>query len=125
MGKVLVVDDDASVLRTLVAAMTRSGHAAIAAPNVKAAIALLESEPIDVALVDFHIGAESGLEVVRACRQHRGRNVFIVMLTGEDDDDTRAMAMAAGADLVLPKPVSPAELRAHVGQAMVQLRSAA
>ena len=125
MGTVLVVDDDAAVLRTLVTAMRRTGHVAVSAPNVDAAIALVKSEQIDVALVDFHIGSESGLDVVRACRQHLGSSVFIAMLTGEDDEETRELAKSAGADLVLAKPISPAELRGHVGQAMLLLRSAA
>ena len=123
-GRVLVVDDDAAVLRTLVTAMTRSGHTAVSANNVAGAVELVETAP-DVVLVDFHIGMESGLDVVRACRERLGGQVFIAMLTGEDDDDTRALAAAAGADLVLAKPVSPAELRRHVGNALAGLRTVA
>lgn len=123
-GRILVVDDDAAVLRTLVTAMTRSGHQAVSANNVAGAVALVGSAP-DVVLVDFHIGMESGLDVVRACRAQLGGAVFIAMLTGEDDDDTRALAAAAGADLVLAKPVSPSELRKHVGQALTSLQASA
>lgn len=124
-GRVLVVDDDAAVLRTLVTTMTRSGYATISANSVARAVALVASEPLDVLLCDFHIGVESGLDVVRACRERNGRFVFIALLTGEDDDETRALAAAAGADLVLAKPVSPAELRGHIGHALAQLRTAA
>ena len=124
-GRVLVVDDDASVLRTLVTSMTRCGHSTLAANTLVDAVALVASESVDVLLCDLHLGSESGLDVVRACRLRNGRFVFIVMLTGEDDDDTRELAAAAGADLVLAKPVSPATLRHHIGGAIAQLRTAA
>jgi DNA-binding response OmpR family regulator len=123
-GRILVVDDDAAVLRTLVTAMIRSGHQALSANNVAGAVALVASAP-DVVLVDFHIGTESGLDVVRACREQLGHHVAIFLLTGEDDDDTRMLASEAGADLVLAKPVSPSELRKHVGQALTNLHSSA
>jgi NtrC-family two-component system response regulator AlgB len=123
-ARVLVVDDDAAVLRTLVTAMTRCGYVARPANSVAMAIDALD-ETVDVLLVDFHLGTESGLDVVRACRERQGRCVFIAMLTGEDDDETRILAAAAGADLVLAKPVSPAVLRAHVGEALARLRSLA
>lgn len=60
-----------------------------------------------------------------ALRERLGRFVFIALLTGEDDDDTRQLAADAGADLVIAKPVSPAVLRAEVGRGLAQLRAAA
>ena len=122
--RVLVVDDDTAVRRTLVNTMTRCGYVAASASDVAAALVLVASEELDVVLCDFHVGLESGLDVVRACRARHGQNLFIAMLTGEDDDETRAAAAAAGADLLLAKPVSPAELRAHVGQALANRRAA-
>ena len=124
-ARVLVVDDDAAVLRTHSTAMTRCGYATRSASCVTDAVALIAAEQIDVALVDYHIGRESGLDVVRACRERHGRFVFIVMLTGEDDDEIRQLAADAGADLVVSKPVSPSILRAHVNQALARLRAAA
>jgi len=123
-ARVLVVDDDAAVRRTLVNTMTRCGYAAVSASDVTGALVLVGSEELDAVLCDFHIGLESGLDVVRACRARHGQNLFIAMLTGEDDDETRALATGAGADLVLAKPVSPAELRTHVGQALAHRRAA-
>jgi len=122
-ARVLIVDDDAAVLRTLTTSMSRCGYATISARNVAEAIAVVDQP--DVALVDFHIGAESGLDVVRALRERLGRFVFIAMLSGEDDDDMRRRAADAGADLVLAKPVSPAELRAQIAHGLAQLRTAA
>jgi NtrC-family two-component system response regulator AlgB len=124
-GRVLVVDDDPAVLRTLVTTMTRCGHSAVSSGDVAGALALVASEPLDILLVDLHIGAESGLEVVRACRERHGQFVFIAMLTGDDDEEMRTLAAGAGANLVLAKPVSAAALRSHVHEALAQLRSAA
>ena len=124
MGRVLVVDDDTAVRRTLVNAMTRSGYDAVSASDVAGAVALVGSEQLDVVLCDYHIGTECGLEVVRACRARHGGHIFIAVLTGEDDDATRALAIGAGADLVLAKPISPAELRRHVGDALAHRRAA-
>ena len=122
IARVLIVDDDAAVLRTLVTTMTRTGHAAVSASNVADAVALLASATFDVVLVDFNLGPESGLDVVRACRAQPGK-VFIAMLTGEDDDDVRDAARDAGADLVLSKPTTQSELRRHVAQALAQLHA--
>ena len=123
-GRILVVDDDAAVRRTLVNTMTRHGYEAVSASDVAGAVALVYGEVVDAVLCDFHIGLESGLDVVRACRVRYGCDVFIAMLTGEDDEETRALAAGAGADLVLAKPVMPAELRAHVGRALAHRRAA-
>jgi DNA-binding response OmpR family regulator len=122
-ARILIVDDDAAVLRTLTSAMRRGGFTAVSASNT--AEALVAGEPLDAALVDYHIGTESGLDVVRALRERYGHHVFIIMLTGEDDEDTRHAAAEAGADLVLGKPVSPSELRGHLGRGLEIIRTAA
>ena len=79
--RVLVVDDDAAVRRTLVNTMTRCGYDAVSASDVTGALVLVGSEELDAVLCDFHIGLESGLDVVRACRARHGQNLFIAMLT--------------------------------------------
>lgn len=122
-ARVLIVDDDAAVLRSLATSMTRSGYLTTSAGSIADALAIAGNP--DVALVDLHLGSESGLEIVRELRARHGRSVFIAVLTGDDDDDARQVATDAGADVVLAKPVSPAELRSQVTRGVAQIRAAA
>jgi Na+/proline symporter/signal transduction histidine kinase/ActR/RegA family two-component response regulator len=83
-----------------------------------AAIAASGSEP-DGALVDYHLDADNGLDVIAELRQRYGRALPAILLTADRSLKVREEARVAGAH-VLNKPVKPASLRALMTQWRVQ-----
>jgi signal transduction histidine kinase len=93
------------------------------------ALTIAEQTPPDLAIVDFSMPTP-GLEVVRKLKELHGAAIWVAVLSGLDDEDTRSASFAAGADDVLIKPVMIAELKrrmvaaARTQQAFVESRLA-
>ena len=115
----LVVDDDARSRELLQQLLKLDGYEVRAVDGGQAALALLEDETPDVAVIDLRMPGMDGLEL---CRKIRGlarsgrRDLPVVVLTGMDDEDARQAALAAGADDVLAKPVLRAVLYEHLSR---------
>lgn len=120
--RVMVVDDDATIRRTLSSALARGGFDVCTASDGGPAIRLAEVTPPDIAVVDYHMPT-GGLEVVRQLKIRHGDSMFIAVLTGSDDDETRNACLDAGADAVLQKPISPIELRRRLMAAANALKT--
>lgn len=108
--RILVVDDDPRVCRSIANAMARLGFHVLSAEDGAPALEIAERAPPDVALVDFNMPTP-GLTVVQRLKAARGPTIHITVLSGQDDEETRAACFAAGADDVLSKPANIAELR--------------
>ncbi|MEZ4363645.1 MAG: response regulator [Kofleriaceae bacterium] len=127
--RVLVVDDDPRVRKSTSATLSRIGFHVVTADDGAPAIAQAETTPPDLAIVDLNMPT-NGLEVVRRLKQLYGAAVYVAVLSGQDDDETRTRSFDAGADDVLVKPAPLAELRrrmiaaARIQQAYVEARIA-
>ena len=111
--RVLVVDDDSAVRRSLSTALGRDGYEVVAAEGGKAALAHLEAVNVDAIVLDVAMPEPNGLEVCRRLRA-RGDRTPILMLTARDLIDDRVAGLDAGADDYLVKPFALAELRARL-----------
>jgi two-component system nitrate/nitrite response regulator NarL len=116
--RVMVVDDDPLLRRAFAGALARGGNDVSTADNVERALRLAEVVQPAVALVDLHMPG-GGLELVRELKRLAGDTMHVAVISGEDPDWIREECMAAGADAVLGKPVTPGELRRHVAGAMI------
>ena len=121
--RVLLVDDDPIVCRAVSRALVTSGFEVSTANDAGPAIALASELQPDIVVADYNLLAVSGLEVVRACRAQFGTRVFIAVFTGDDDDERKADCLAAGADVVMLKPMSLIELRRRLTAAATALPS--
>lgn len=127
--RILVVDDDPRVRRGIANAMARVGFHVLAADDGAPALELAEHTPPDVAIVDFNMPTP-GLTVVKRLKAVHGAAIYIAVLSGQDDEETRAACFDAGADDVMAKPANIAELRrrmfaaARMQQAYVETRLA-
>ncbi|MEO0345804.1 MAG: hybrid sensor histidine kinase/response regulator [Pseudomonadota bacterium] len=108
--KCVVCDDDRDVLAVLEARLQAAGHEVRAFVASAAMLGYLRSKPVDVVLLDVDLGAESGLDVLKAVGELEGPNagVPICMLSGRIDQRERCLAL--GADAYLLKPSSGPEL---------------
>jgi two-component system response regulator MprA len=111
--RVLVVDDDSAVRRSLSTALGRDGYEVLAADGGSAALAHLAATSVDAMVLDVAMPEPNGLEVCRRLRA-RGDRTPILMLTARDLVDDRVAGLDAGADDYLVKPFALAELRARL-----------
>jgi len=111
--RVLVVDDDSAVRRSLSTALGRDGYEVLAADGGNAALARLVAASVDAIVLDVAMPEPNGLEVCRRLRA-RGDRTPILMLTARDLVDERVAGLDAGADDYLVKPFALAELRARL-----------
>jgi DNA-binding response OmpR family regulator len=97
---VLIVDDDASLRLLCRINLELEGYHVLEAPSVAAAEDAVAADPIDLFLLDIHIGADDGLALMRSLRA-REHNAPVVLFTGSATLDP---ITAAEADGVVPKP---------------------
>jgi len=110
--RVLVVDDEESILKVVEYALTDAGyevHTAVDGPGAEFIFA--EIHP-DLVILDVMLPGKSGLDVARDLRTHS--NVPIVMLSARGDEVDRILGLEFGADDYVTKPFSPRELVSRV-----------
>jgi two-component system response regulator HydG len=122
--RVLVVDDDLLVCRALTVVLARGGFDVRSAHDAAPALELTGNWTPDIAVVDYNMPT-CGLALVRDLKEKLGDQVFVAVLTGDDDDVMRAKCHAGGADAVLIKPIAPVELRRRLTAAAVALKTLA
>ncbi|ACG74768.1 two component, sigma54 specific, transcriptional regulator, Fis family [Anaeromyxobacter sp. K] len=111
-ARVLVVDDEPTLLRAMEALLRRKGHEVIGLDSSIAATQRLAQEDFDVALFDIKMPQLSGLELLNAVK-HRRPEVEVIMMTGHATVETALAAVRAGAYDYLTKPFEDVEVVAR------------
>ena len=125
--KILLVEDSPVDRRKVGGYLSEWGLDYIAVGDGTEAVSLLESpDPPSMALLDWMLPGIEGIEICRRIRQ-LGTNetyIYTVMLTAKNQRQDLLVAMGAGADDYLAKPVDPSELRARilVGKRILELQ---
>jgi EAL domain-containing protein (putative c-di-GMP-specific phosphodiesterase class I) len=107
--RVLLVDDNAAILRAYQNALTLRGYAVETATNGKEAIGRLDASRFDVIVSDVSMPEMDGLEFLRAVRE-RDLDVPVILMTGEPGVNPAMRAIEYGAFRYLLKPVEPQTL---------------
>jgi two-component system phosphate regulon response regulator PhoB len=112
---VLVVDDD-SATQTIVCELLRSsGICPDSAGSAEEALALLESTPADLIVLDWSLPGMTGVELCQMLRQNdRLAALPVLFLTAHSASEDLVHAFEAGADDFVSKPFRAPELRARV-----------
>lgn len=111
VGRILLVDDEESVLFAINEYLTLRGHEVYRAADVEAAAALLTQHRFACVVTDLHLGparGADGFEVARLARDAGATR--IVLLTAHGSDEVVREARARGIERVIAKPVRLAEL---------------
>ncbi len=113
--RILVVDDDPSVLRLLTKYLSDAGYDVLTATQGMEALRIVHSEGCQLVITDWMMPDMDGLEFCRAIRKSESAGfVYIIVLTGEADTASLSRAFDAGADDFLTKPCKREELLARL-----------
>lgn len=113
--RVLVADDDLRVLELITVALTSQGFEVLTAVDGEEALRLALGQRPDLLLLEERLPRRGGLEVCEFLRRDPEEGaVPIVLMSAVPDPDTRARALARGADDLVAKPFSPRDLVARV-----------
>jgi NtrC-family two-component system response regulator AlgB len=114
--RVLIVDDERNIRKTLSIVLQGLGCAVTETGSADAAVEALERSPFDLAFVDLRLGSDDGLALLP--RLLAGRpGLEVVMITAYAAVDTAVEAIRRGAKDYVPKPFTPAQIRRAVEQA--------
>lgn len=117
---ILVVDDDAKIVRLVRAYLEREGYAVIAAADGRSAIDAIEREDPALVVLDLMLPQIDGLTVVELVRRRIHTPIIILSARGTTAD--RIAGLGLGADDYLPKPFSPTELVLRVQRVLARVR---
>jgi two-component system alkaline phosphatase synthesis response regulator PhoP len=113
--RVLVVDDDAQIVRLLRAYLAQEGYEVLAAYDGEEALHVIRRERPDLVVLDLMMPKRDGWDVTRAVRRAPElRATPIIMLTARVDDQDKIVGLELGADDYVTKPFNPREVVARV-----------
>ncbi|OEH91861.1 response regulator transcription factor [Bacillus solimangrovi] len=111
--KILVVDDEQSILTLLQYNLEQAGYEVITAMDGEEALVQAKVSSPDLIVLDLMLPKLDGLEVCKELRQQK--IMFpILMLTAKDDEFDKVLGLELGADDYLTKPFSPREVVARI-----------
>lgn len=119
--KVLVVDDEMSVCKSVRRILEREDLSVDEALSGKEALALLEKNEYGVVVTDMMMPGISGLDLIRMVKE-RWPEISIIMITGYATIKTAVQAIKLGAFDYIPKPFTPEELSGVTVRAMERMK---
>jgi two-component system KDP operon response regulator KdpE len=114
-GKILVVDDEASIRRLLKSALNRGGYEVVEAGSGKEALSALDIDHPDAVLLDLGLPDRDGLELVPLIKKNGGA---LIVVSAREATDQKVAALDLGADDYVTKPFDTDEVLARVRAAL-------
>ena len=108
--RVLVVDDERNIRRTMVLALESMDHEAVAVASGKEALEALGQAAFGAIFVDLKLGRENGLQLLDEIRR-LAPGAAVVIITAYASIETAVEAIRQGAFDYLPKPCTPGQIR--------------
>lgn len=117
--KILVVDDDELVLIAIQELLSPLGFSVVISPSGFDALEKITQEQFDLIILDIIMPEMDGFEVCQRIRENDAyAETPILMLTAKSGEEDRERGIEVGANLYLPKPISPKKLIALVEEAL-------
>jgi len=116
-ARVLIVDDEPNICHSCVKILSKSGYHTEFALDGYEALRMLAKQPFDVVVTDLKMSALGGMQVLARVRE-AFPDTLVIVITGYSTVSSAVEVMKMGAFDYLPKPFTPHELRAVVGQAL-------
>jgi two-component system OmpR family response regulator len=112
-GRILVVDDEPSIVDAVATALRYEGYEVEEASNGRDALAAVTRDEPDLVVLDWMLPDIAGIEVGKRMRE-RGFKTAILFLTAKDAVEDKVEALRAGGDDYVTKPFSLAEIVARI-----------
>lgn len=119
-AKILVVDDEQSIIDIVTAYLEREGYQVITAMDGLSGLKAARVQRPDLIVLDIMLPGMDGIELLSKLR--RESDVYVLMLTAKTEETDKIIGLSIGADDYLTKPFSPRELVARVKAALRRLR---
>lgn len=113
LTKILVVDDESSIVTLLQFNIEKAGFDVVTAEDGRTGYELALTEKPDLIVLDLMLPEMDGIEVCKQLRQDKVETP-ILMLTAKDDELDKIIGLELGADDYLTKPFSPREVVARI-----------
>ncbi len=111
MDKLLIVEDDGALMRTLSAFLMEEGFGVQTATGQAAAAAAMAESEFDLALVDISLAQGNGFGV---CADAKSRGIPVIFLTASGEESSVVAGLDMGADDYISKPFRPRELVSRI-----------
>jgi len=115
MSRILVLDDDPHIVRTLEIMLRGDDHEVFTAGSAEDALEMLQTETVDLALVDLQLPGMSGTAFLRQLHEQK-LDIPSIIITAHGSIETAVEAMKEGAVDYLTKPFSPDQVRHRLQQ---------
>ncbi len=120
MAKILIVEDELSILKLIEYNLNEVGHECVLCSNGDEAIDVFDENTFDVVLLDYMLPGKSGVEICSSIRS-KNNDVYIILLTAVGDETSKLKAFECGADDYVVKPFSMNEVIARIDSALKRL----
>jgi two-component system, cell cycle response regulator len=123
--RIAIVDDDAAIRRLVLLFLHRAGFQTLECITGEEARSVLRAEPWDVAILDRRLPDMDGVQLLQELRTDADfRTRYVIMLTGEDEQEDKIEGLELGADDYMTKPFQLPELLARIraGKRIVDLQ---
>ncbi len=120
-GRILIVDDVEDNRLILERQLKRSGFETVMCEDGVAALAEISATPPDLVLLDWMMPKLSGLDTLKAIREHSDANKLpVIMCTARDEESSIGLAMDAGANDYVQKPIRMPVLLARISAQLIR-----
>jgi len=118
-AKILVVDDEESILNLITAYLRPEGYEVYTASDGPSGIQAARVYKPDLVVLDIMLPGMDGIELLTSLR--RESDVYVIMLTAKTEETDKIVGLSVGADDYVTKPFSPRELVARIKAALRRL----
>jgi two-component system, OmpR family, alkaline phosphatase synthesis response regulator PhoP len=121
MTKILVIDDELSIINLVTAYLKPEGYEVYTAADGNAGLKAARAFKPDLIILDLMLPGMDGIELLSRLR--RESDVYVIMLTARTDETDKIVGLSVGADDYVTKPFSPRELVARVKAALRRIKT--
>jgi len=121
MTKILVIDDEPSIINLVTAYLKPEGYEVYTASDGNAGLKAARVFKPDLIILDLMLPGIDGIELLTRLR--RESDVYVIMLTAKTEETDKVIGLSVGADDYVTKPFSPRELTARVKAALRRIKT--
>ena len=122
MTKILVIDDEPSIVNLVTAYLKPEGYEVYTAMDGQSGLKAARAFKPDLVILDLMLPGMDGLELLSRLR--RESQVYVILLTAKTEETDKIVGLSVGADDYVTKPFSPRELTARVKAALRRIQTA-